>query len=287
MKIPPYWSKAEYHGDNPKARGSGVVARGWSFASLDEARAQALQRARRIFDLLARGQALHTYEYSDRPIREEIIQEMKDGDRQVALITRNRYGALVLNSANVLFADVDHAAATGGGLLERLLCLVLPKKREARRQAQALAATQDIERWARDNPARSFRLYRTQQGLRLLFTDKLYDPTSDETLTLLQSLHSDPMYIKLTRKQECFRARLTAKPWRCGCAKPPNAYPWDSPDAERAFRQWEKQYAAADAKFRACEFVRAFGPMADIPAVQAVTAVHDQGARITASAPLA
>ena len=123
--------------------------------------------------------------------------------------------------------------------------------------------------------------------MRLLFTGRLYDPTSKETLTILQGLESDPMYIKLTQKQECFRARLTAKPWRCGCSRPPTTYPWDGAEPERKFREWEKQYAAADASFRACEFVKAFGARATIAALTATVTAHDQGSRIEATAPLA
>ena len=33
-----------------------------------------------------------------------------------------------------------------------------------------------------------------------------------ETAAILAELQADPLYVNLTRKQECFRARLTAKP---------------------------------------------------------------------------
>ena len=287
MKIAPYWSKARYAGRSREGGTDSVVACGWSFSSMDDARNRAALRAKHIFDILASGKAPNAYEYSDRPVREEIVKELADGPTSVALITRNRYGALVLNSASVLFADVDFPKRGSGGLLESLLFLLLPKKREAKRQAQILETANKIERWAHSNPAHSFRLYRTLEGMRLLFTGRLYDPSSDETLGILRGLESDPMYIRLTRKQECFRARLTAKPWRCGCPRPPNSYPWESADAERKFRDWERQYAAADAKFRTCEFVKAFGIVADSAAIKSTMAAHDHGTRIDASAPLA
>jgi len=287
MKIPPYWSKARHPSDSPKGRGDGVVACGWSFSSLEDATRQAALRAKHVFDLVTKGQKPNTYEYSDRPVKEEIIEDVRDGESQIGLITRNRYGALVLNSANVLFADVDFPSAEPKGFLEGLVFLFMPKKRDEKRKAMILETGQRVAQWAQSNPTRSFRMYRTQQGLRLLFTDKLYDPTSEETLTILRGLSADPMYITLTRKQECFRARLTAKPWRCGCPRPPSSYPWDDADAERAFRQWEKQYASMDAKFRACEFIREFGVMADIAAVKGIATTHDRLSRIESAAPLA
>ena len=106
MKIPPYWSKAQHPVENSNGRTDSVSACGWSFSSLEDAKAQASLRAKRIFDIVSRGQKPDTYDYCDRPVKEEIIREILDEKEQIALITRNRYGALVLNSAKVLFADI-------------------------------------------------------------------------------------------------------------------------------------------------------------------------------------
>lgn len=288
MKIPPYWSKARHPGDSTRGHADSVVACGWSFTSLDDAKRQAALRAQKVFELVTKGQKPNTYEYSDRPVKEEIIQNVSDKESQIALITRNRYGALVLNSAKVLFADIDFPSANPKGFLEGLAFLFMPKKRAEKRQAVILETEQKIAQWAQSNPARSFRMYRTLQGFRLLFTDRLYDPTSEETRSILDGLNTDPMYTRLTQKQECFRARLTAKPWRCGCPRPPpNSYPWDNVDAERAFRQWEKQYAGAAAKFRACAFIQSFGTMANLAAVKAIATTHDQLSGIDSALPLA
>ncbi|MCE9589200.1 MAG: hypothetical protein K8S99_01605 [Planctomycetes bacterium] len=284
MKIPPYWSKARYP-DNAGGSRDGFVAHGWSYTSLEDAVNQASLRARRVFEMLARREEPERYGYLDRPLREEIIREISDGKTLAALITRNRYGALVLNSANVLFADVDHPPVKAHRLVKWLL--LGPWRREARRQELIAETTQKIEEWARDNPTRGFRLYRTLRGLRLLFTDKLYEPTSEETMTTLRALGSDPMYIKLTRQQECFRARLTAKPWRCGCPMPPNSYPWETPADQAAFHEWEREYTRVESQFRACEFIKAFGKAADIAAVKIVTATHDQLSKLNSAAPLA
>jgi hypothetical protein len=287
MKIPPYWSKAQHPADNSNGRTDSVSACGWSFSSLEDAKAQASLRAKRIFDIVSRGQKPDTYDYCDRPVKEEIIREILDEKEQIALITRNRYGALVLNSAKVLFADIDFPPASPKGLLETLAFMFMPKKREEKRQAIIVEAIQRVTQWAHSNPSHSFRMYRTQQGLRLLFTDKLYDPISNETMGILHALNSDPMYIKLTQKQECFRARLTAKPWRCGCSRPPNTYPRDNAEAERIFQQWESQYTNLASKFRACEFLKAFGTVADIRALKTVINAHDQGSMIDRTVPLA
>ena len=287
MKIPPFWAKARYQGRDEKGRVQTFVGCGWSFSSLEDARGQAEARARRIFELITRGRKPERYEYHDRPIREEIIKEITADGAPIAIVTRNRYGALVLNCSRALFVDIDFPRPQPTGFLGGVLLAFSRRRREARRQDLVQTAIQAVERWAARHPGHGFRLYRTREGLRLLFTDQLYEPTSDQTASILSELKADPLYVRLTQKQECFRARLTAKPWRCGSPRPPCAFPWDDPKAEKAFRQWEAAYTKCDAGFKVCELVKAFGPQPEIAALQTIVDVHDQGARITADAPLA
>jgi hypothetical protein len=48
------------------------------------------------------------YAFADRPIREEILRELRDPwGASEAIVTRNGYGAEVLNTARLLFADID------------------------------------------------------------------------------------------------------------------------------------------------------------------------------------
>ena len=57
-------------------------------------------------------------------------------------------------------------------------------------------------------PGFGFRIYRTRAGFRLLVTSGTFDPSAAETLALLKEFGSDPLYIRLCKAQECFRARL-------------------------------------------------------------------------------
>lgn len=43
------------------------------------------------------------WEYDSKPIREEIVRELSPQN----IVTRNRYGAEVLNSENLVFVDID------------------------------------------------------------------------------------------------------------------------------------------------------------------------------------
>jgi hypothetical protein len=278
MRIPPYWARAEHAGMNREGKEQTFWAWGWSFENLIAAKRDAAARAKRIFDHLVNGTQPDSYDYLERPFREEIVDSLTDGEDEIALITRNRYGALVLNSASVCFVDVDFPQIQSHGFIDALLLFFSGRRRRQRMQVTRDATIQTIRDWAQRNPNRSFRLYRTRAGLRLLFTDRLYSPTSAETARMLKDLGSDSLYLKLTEKQECFRARLTPKPWRCGCRKPPNQYPWDNAEAERTYRHWEQEYREKTRGYTTCELVETIGEGVSERSVNAIVDLHDRSA---------
>jgi hypothetical protein len=276
MKIPPFWAKETFSDTDPKGRKHSFIATGWSFTSLDEAKANAIERAKKIFDFVTNGRSPCTYEdYLDQPVREEILEEIPNSDKQIGLITRNRYGSLVLNTAQVAFVDVDFPPLYSSGLKEWIVWLFQPSKKREKQKALQDNTQQTIDDWAKKNPARGFRLYRTCAGFRLLFTDRLYIPTGPETTRLLEELGSDRLYRTLTFKQECFRARLTPKPWRCNCRRPGIYFPWATPDHEKKYRAWEQIYKKASSGYRTCDMIKQYGPHTSDRVIQKIIDIHD------------
>jgi len=201
---------------------------------------------------------------------------MRQDDKDLAVITRNRYGALVLNTASVLFVDIDFPRIKPDGLLDALFLSLSGNRRRSRRAAIRERTLESVRDWSQRHPNHSFRVYRTFAGLRLLFVDGLYDPSSEQVSRILDELGSDPLYRTLTSKQECFRARLTPKPWRCGTHVPPNQYPWADEEEERLYRDWEDRYAQTTEAYKVCELVESHGsPTADSE-IDAVREIHDQ-----------
>lgn len=287
MNIPPFWIKEHYEQTDQEGRVNSFAAYGWSFDSLEDARLRAVQRAKRIYNYVINETSLDEYEYSDGPIREEIVDAVKVEDEPVAIVTRNRYGALVLNTTNVLFVDIDFPPIQGDGFLDSIKLIFNPKRRAAKQETLKQQTIANVEHWWQQNPNRSFRLYQTPEGLRLLFTDQLYDPTTKEIFQLFNQLEADPLYVRLTQKQKCFRARLTPKPWRCDFEKPPNTFPWDDAQAEERYRDWQHQYLKVTANFRACKLHQTYGDPADIDTIHTLVRYHDQQSKIAANAPMA
>jgi hypothetical protein len=287
MNIPRFWARERLNEADRHGRRQIVTALGWSFNTLEEARADAKARAKRMFERIAEYRNADRYDYLDRPIREEIIEAPDVPEGQAVLITRNRYGALVLNTSGAFFVDVDNPKPRPGGLLEALLWPFSKQTREKKRLLVRERIISRVRDWSAKNPARRFRLYRTHAGLRLLFVDKTYDPESQEVAAILDELNADPMYKRLTEKQQCFRARLTPKPWRCGLDRPPSRFPRDSDPEEQRHRQWESNYAKVAAEYKTCILLDEFNSTANDPTGQQVIRLHDHWSCNPADLPLA
>src|ERR1700682_334144 len=104
MKLARFWTRGQGEAIDPDGRRVRVVARGWSDQSMEAARARAGEIIQRVVEHFASNAApAHQYQYGDRPLPEPIIKEFGPS----AVVTRNAYGALVLNTDNLMFADVD------------------------------------------------------------------------------------------------------------------------------------------------------------------------------------
>jgi len=84
------------------------------------------------------------------------------------------------------------------------------------------------------------------------------------------------LYIRLCQRQECFRASLTPKPWRCGIAKPPSRFPYEGSEAEVECRKWETKYQLAASRYTTCKLVKQIGEGRMHPEAELVLSVHDR-----------
>jgi hypothetical protein len=282
MKLYKYWAAGEAM--VPDVHPWKVRAFGGSDISMDEARRLGRERAERAAQALVNGRAPGSYGYGERPLREEIVKEIRNGDSVTAVISRNAYGCLVLNTNHIMFVDVDIYPASGDSLsfgesLRRIWDVLRGKGEEAKlarkreREQQILGRFDEV---CRSQPELAFRIYRTYGGFRLLVTSGTYDPMAAETLKLLEALGSDPLYIRLCKAQECFRARLSAKFWRCGANRPPSRFPWEDQAEERQYREWEEDYHRLANTFAVCELVGSKGSSAIDETVRPILETHDR-----------
>jgi hypothetical protein len=252
----------------------------WSRQSIAEAQTLANQAAQQLADRFRAGNypPKHGGYYPNRPFREQVLQEIKsDASEVFAVVTRNSYGCLVLNTARVMFVDIDlPEAKPSGGLFKRLFGkpdLTPPVN-------QQNVAITTIENWTRNNPEWGWRIYRTRAGLRLLATQGLVEADSEVADRVFEALGADPLYRKLCKTQKCFRARLTPKPWRCGIRSKPERWPWLDAKAETKFQKWEARYQASSVNWATCELHSQIGNSTIHPEVQSILKLHDDATRV-------
>src|SRR5690606_206216 len=109
MILPRYWARAESEERSPRGKRVPFAVWRWSETSLEDARARAREAAERIAARIRNGDPLpERYAYGERPVREEVVREHRREDGAITVaVTRNVYGAMVLNTARVMFIDVD------------------------------------------------------------------------------------------------------------------------------------------------------------------------------------
>lgn len=319
MIVPQFWSEARLHQDRSPGRRQVTVRRfGWSETSQADAERMANERAQEVFRLVVGGENLARREpkvgYNGAvgvPIREEILAR-----HGTAVITRNSYGAHCLNTPDVLFADVDFAARLGGRVVLTYACVLLAGALGlgvwlrsgtvgvgagllalllAHPLATALrkafvrgcggpeqCARARIAAFVAQNPEWHLRLYRTPAGFRLLALHRTFDARDPAVTRYFTELGADPVYAAMCHHQQCFRARVSPKPWRIGLGEHMRPRPgvWPVNPARLPDRQaWVRRYEAAAAPFASCRYVETLGRGAVHPAAEAVRELHDRLSR--------
>ncbi len=88
--------------------------------------------------------------------------------------------------------------------------------------------------------------------------------------------------------QQCFRARLTGKPWRMGIERYNTGGVWPVPEDRLPFRnQWIEKYEAIAKNYRAARFVTKLGSSRTTSRTEYVRQLHDDLARVTQDLPIA
>lgn len=325
MIIPKHWAEGKAR---HRTRGRQVTVRrfGWSNASPEEAQANADQRAadalKRILGgekKLVRWEPKVSYNGADGlPIREEILSVHGE-----TIITRNCQGVQCLNTPNILFADIDFSfppplrdvlvmgllilaliitfwvsnyrwismALAGFSLLmSNKVARWLKQMWHLRHGVGENAALNRVRKFATLHPDWHLRLYRTPAGLRVMALHRLFDPGEPEVAEFFEQLSTDPLYVRMCLKQQCFRARVSPKPWRVGIQthiKPrPGMWPVNPARLPDRIR-WVESYEQAAKPFASCKFLEKLGPDRAHPSALEVQHLHDELCQATSSKPLA
>ncbi len=288
MIVPRYWVRDKQPFPDPLINDT-VGCWGWSETSEAEARERSQQATGRLvawLQQLNEGKnpdhwLASWYGYDARPAREEVVEEFRDdAGETAAMVTRNSYGCLVLNTRDLVFVDADipPQPTSDGSLVGMIKGLFgrTPTKDGTPLPSQEAQLKQRILAWADDRPNIALRLYRTAAGFRGMITNRAINAAHAEAESLLDSLPTDPLYRMLCKSQQCYRARLTPKPWRVGVRPPRQRFPWANATVEQAFRAWQRGYEDASSGFATCQLVEQRGPDEVLPELAPLVELHDR-----------
>ncbi|MBT7442367.1 MAG: hypothetical protein HN790_00155 [Methylococcales bacterium] len=313
MIVPQYWAQAK---EKIKVNGRRATIKrfGWSDDSEAAALLHAEGRVAEVVKEALEGKSFRSIDHKiayggaeSLPIREEIIDRFDD-----VIITRNGYGALCLNTPDVVFADVDFEAEsslrldysvffvltlinvvmwqlyyTAGFFIAFLVVSALLTTTASHLIFKLLTwlkggaekiAKQKIVKFSANHPDWHLRLYRTPKGFRVLVMHQTYAPSGDAVLDFFKETGTDLLYVQVCQNQKCYRARVSPKPWRMGMnrIKPrPGVWPIKAERMpERA--AWVSEYEKASAEYAACQFIEVLGSQAVDAKAEAVRSVHDE-----------
>jgi hypothetical protein len=245
MRIYKFWKKESgkilFKGDEIP-----VGAYGGSNESLEEASKDAFAKIAKFKRRLLEGEPKDDSDYEA-----DILEEPLESIDSENIVTRNRYGAKILNSKSTLFIDVDKPPIPGVGLFQMLFG---PKKSKFERRMDFFAtlATRPECR------GMAMRVYSTCKGFRLIVQGRKFSAREEAAKRLLKLAGSDWLYSALCFKQACFRARLTPKPYRIKSPTIKLKYP-RTPEEQAGVESWVEKYEAASKGFAVCKLLGVFG----------------------------
>lgn len=287
--IPRFWTTAD--ADVPAPNGGNLALRvwGWSTTSIADAARVAADRLAQVRQKAEAGETLQRGQYYPRlPLREETLADVTAEDGTLlAVVTRNRYGAEVLNTDALLIADIDlpePARTRGGGLLGRFLGRGGTKGKPADPGPEERALHR-VDQFAQAHPELGVHTYRTAAGLRVLVTGGDLPPGTTAAERVLTELDSDPVYILLCTTHETYRARLTPKPWRCGHAA--KSVGWPYPENRVGYaEQWVERYNELATGYCSTHHLSSVGPAPTLQEQQVIQ-THDWVSKAAETLPLA
>lgn len=233
--------------------------------SKSDAENTAIEIAKSIQQRIDHGSSKQEYE----AVIKEFVHEKLDENN---IITINRYGAKVWNTTEYTILDLDDYpfefwdifGGTKGYDKKSLILQRLKKK-----LAKSRSLGDDL------------RIYETSKGLRVICKQYL-SPQDPKFRSLMSKFTVDPIYAYLCIKQDCYRARLTPKPYRIHQEPIRIKTPLDC--ETETYTKWEAEYIRKSRSFRSAKLLETLG--SDFSSDKAIL-YHDRLCSCSNSDPLA
>ena len=211
-----------------------------SNVSVEDAHREAENRAKAIERRISIGESKESYQVA---IKEHVVEILDDKN----IITVCRYGAKVLNTSNYTILDLDDYPISFFDYFRKISKLskkerIIAKFEQSIKKAPKLGT--------------DFRIYETQKGIRVI--GKTYvDPSSHGYSNLMRKMGVDWLYVRLSKKQNCYRARLTPKPYRMKHQTIKIKSPLDCTTQD--YDEWDQSYRRKSKNFSVVKLIKTLG----------------------------
>jgi len=269
MKCFRFWvreTKSIYIGDNRHA----ITLVAGSNVSKEDAVLNAGRIALSVEERIRNPKPKQAREEYEACIKEHIAHEVDPEN----IITINRYGAQVLNTTAYTILDID-ARAVAPSWFARVFLFRRAKTKEVivEQFKQRIGRYPDL--------GASFRIYETSAGIRII-GKRYFDPQTKGFAAVMRALDVDSLYAVLSRKQNCYRARLTPKPYRMKMKTMRIKTPLDC--ETEAYGIWQEKYEEASQRYSVVNLREVIGKdFWDDPVIM----LHDQITAMRSNNPLA
>lgn len=201
---------------------------------------KASEKATNIEKRISERKPKESYEVA---IKEYVTEVIDDSN----IVTICRYGAKILNTTSYTVLDLDDYPVNFFDMFKSVKKL---KKKDR--------IVYKFEESVRKYPelGTDFRIYETTKGIRVI-GKKYIDPSSKGYTALMRRLRVDWIYIQLSKKQQCYRARLTPKPYRMKINTIKVKSPLDC--RKENYLSWEQAYIEKSKEYSVVRLVKAIG----------------------------
>lgn len=225
----------------------------------------AVARAKEIEERILQKTGIEDY---DVAIKEHVAESID----QHNVITVCRYGAKVLNTNQYTILDFDHYPVD---IFDRFKAV----RKLDKKQRIIVKFEERLQKYP--ELGQDFRIYETTNGIRII-GKHYFAPTEPGHAKLLRKFGVDLLYVQLSQKQKCYRARLTPKPYRIKFRTIKIGSPLDC-ETEN-YQLWEQEYRLKSSHFSVVKLLKTLGQ--DFAADSVIT-LHDALCNAQGQQPLA
>jgi hypothetical protein len=208
--------------------------------SKSDARDQARKQSKLIENRISNGNSEEEYEV---PIKEHVLEVIDDSN----IVTVCRYGAKILNTTQYTFLDLDDYPTDFWDFFK-------PVNKMAKKERIVFKFLEKVKKYPEVGD--DFRIYETNKGIRVI-GKKYLNPSDHVYISLMKKFAVDWLYVLMSKRQSCFRARLTPKPYRMRIKTIKISSPMDCEMQE--YSEWSKIYEAASRNYAVVKHIKSVG----------------------------